>query len=153
MVTGWTLLIVLVVAYGNALVAMVGVPTRVREGMRLWADDKGYYRPRHLGYLGFYRGLFINLAFAGTSFALAATVLPGDSLFCGREAILGIAAINFCWCFLVACIIPSDFQEVLSAFKGKFWRVLAVGICALLIYAITGLLIGQYAASLLAQKQ
>src|SRR5262249_21598260 len=152
MVTGWTLFIVFAVAYGNALVALVGVPTRVREGMRLWADDEGYYRPRHLGYLGFYRGLFINLAFAGTSFALTTAVLPGEATL-SREPILGIAAINFGWSFFVACVIPSDFQEVLSLFEGKFWRVLAVGVGSLVVYILTGFLIGQYAASLLAGKQ
>ncbi len=151
MVTGWTLLIVFIAAYGNALVALIGVRTRVRQGMRLWANDKGYYRPRHLGYLGFYRGLFINLAFAGTSFALTAVVLPGQSDF-NKERILGIAAINFVWSLIVACLIPADFQELLHLFKGKFWRVLAVGVFALLIYVITGFSIGQYVASLLVKS-
>jgi hypothetical protein len=153
MVTGWTLFIVLIVAYGNALVAMVGVRTRVREGMRLWANDQGYYQPRHFGYPGFYRGLFINTAFAGTSFALAAVCLPGDSTFCGREAILGGAAINFGWGFAVACVIPSSFDEVITILDGMFWRVFVAGILSLGLYVCSGLAIGQYVTHLRAVAQ
>src|SRR4051812_35210815 len=116
MVTGWTLFIVFVVAYGNALVGMIGVRTRMREGMRLWANDRGYYVPRHLGHLGFWRGLLINLAFAGTSFSVGALVLKGDSSYCGRETIVAVGVANFIWSCLAACLIPSDFEQVVVPF-------------------------------------
>jgi len=148
MVTGWTLLIVFSVAYGNALVSMIGVRMREREGMRLWANDEGYYLPRHLGHMGFYRGWYINLGFAGTSFALAAIFLPGDSTFCGREAVFSIALLNFLWGIVVACVIPSDFHEVLVPVQGKARRVGLVGLLTFVVYFLSGWIISQYVLSL-----
>ena len=116
--------------------------------MRLWANDEGYYLPRHLGHLGFYRGLFINLGFAATSFALAAVFLPGESAFCGREAVFGIGLANFIWGIVIACVIPSDFDEVLVLFQGKFRRVALVGLATILVYLGSGIVIGQYVAML-----
>ena len=148
MVTGWTILIVFAVAFGNAWVAMIGVRIRMREGMRLYANDQGYYLPPHFGHMGFYRGFYINLGFAGTSFALAAACLQGDSSFCGREPIIVIAVLNFLWSIVVACMIPSDFDEVLSLFRGKFWRVFWVGLVTGGCYFGSGIVIGNYVSSL-----
>lgn len=148
MVTASTLLIVLVVSYLNAIVGMVGVPLRVREGMRLWADDEGYYRPIHLGYQGFWRSFYINLGFAATSFAIAAVCARGDSQYSGREPIFVIGLVNFLAGYVVACLIPSDFRQVLTPFQGRFWRVALVGLACVSLYAASGIVIGLYVAAL-----
>ncbi len=148
MVTVWTLLIVFAVAYGNALVSLIGVRMRERQGMRLWANDEGYYLPRHLGHMGFYRGLYINLGFAGTSFALAAIFLPGDSSFFGREFIFVIALVNFIWGIIVGCVIPSDFDEVLVFFAGKSRRVALIGLIAVALYVASEMVIAHFVGAL-----
>jgi hypothetical protein len=150
MITGWTPLIVFAVAFGNAWVALIGVRFRVREGMRLWANDAGYFLPVHFRFAGFYRGLLINLNFAGASFALADVCLPGESTFRGREAIFGAALLNFLSSIVVACLVPSDFETVLVLGRGLFWRVVGVGLAVLAIYIVSGALIGSFASSLVA---
>jgi hypothetical protein len=148
MITIWTLIIMLVVAFANAYVAIIGVRRRVREGMRLWADDEGYYIPGYLGHMGFYRGFFINIGFAGTSLGVAGISLPGDSSVLGREAIIVLSVVNFIYGAVVACIIPADFEQVLRPFQGRFWRVALSGIAGFVIYGLTGGLLCWYAANL-----
>src|SRR5262249_24463663 len=144
MITGWTLFIVFVVAFGNAWVALIGVPFRIRKGMRVRASDDGRYLPPHFAFAGFYRGLCINLNFAGSSFALTAVCLVGDSKSYGREAIVGIGLLNFLCSIVVGCLVPADFEKVLVPFRGAFWRVAVVGGAALALFLVSGFVIGDY---------
>jgi hypothetical protein len=123
-ITIWTLIIMLVVAYANAFVGVIGVRFKLSDEMRLYANDAGLYLPKHLIYPGFYRGLFINIGFAATSLCVATVCLPGNPTLLGREAIAVFGFLNLGGGFLTACLVSASFEDQLRLWTPKFWRSL-----------------------------
>lgn len=144
MVTFWTLIILLIVAYLNGLASVVGVRFKLTKKKRLWQNDKGFYLPIHLALPGFYRGLFINVGFAATSLCVATLALPGDSAFSGEEPLVVLAFINLLGSFVTACCVSASLEEELECCKGKFWAVLWTGIAVGVVYFVTGVLLVMY---------
>ena len=116
--------------------------------MRLYANDAGFYIPRHWGVEGFYRGLYINLLFGASSTALTALIVPGEPFRSGRALALMAAILNLTLSFVVACTIPSEFRILFYEQWGRLLRTVAGGVVVGAVYVATAILVGRYMGSL-----
>lgn len=142
--TAVTFLILVGFSYGNAYVGLIGVRQRIRGGMRLRANDAGYYVPRHWGLEGFFRSLYINLAFTAATTALFTQVLPGESYPNGRILLLFRTFVNLMVAFAVALVVPSEFERVFHQERWRVRRVVIVGSLVLSVYSLTAVFVAAY---------
>ena len=140
--------VLLTFAYLNAYAAIIGVQQRIRGGMRLYANDAGFYIPRHWGVEGFYRGLYINLLFGASSTALTALIVPGEPFRSAKALALLVAIVNLALSFVVACTIPSEFRILVYEERRRLVRTAAGGIVVGAVYGATAILVGRYMGSL-----
>jgi len=143
-VTGWTLVVMAAVAFTNAWMAVIGVRVENLDEKRLWESDTGLYIPPHFLYPGFYRGLQINIGFAGASLAIATLFLPNNSIFLSKEAVGVFVFLNLGVGLLAACIVSSAFDRPLQCCEARFWRVVTCSAIALVVYIATGILLCYY---------
>lgn len=148
MVTIWTLLIVLALAWANAVVCVIGVRRKVANLKHLWHNEAGIYVPWPTRFQGFYRGAYINMGFGGTALAITSMSLAGEPRLLGREAMFVMAILNFSYGPITAFFIPSDFTTQILIRSREFWKVLWFGLLGAVVYFGTGTVMASYCSSL-----